>query len=182
MQLGEVFAIELERVGGKAYLVADLEEARKTLQQIGRETGAGASVRWATPLAEALEPQATVIDATLPRQQARTLCLSASIGITEADHALADSGTLVLESGGGRSRMVSLLPPVHVALLPESRILENLGALVDRYKDGDGLLRLAAMSCLSFITGPSRTADIEQTLTVGVHGPQAVHVLVVRSL
>jgi L-lactate dehydrogenase complex protein LldG len=96
------------------------------------------------------------------------------IGITGADYGLAATGTLVLLSGPEQDRVLSLLPPVHVAILPEDRLVVDLHALFERIRPE------ALPSALLLITGPSRTADIEQTLTPGVHGPGIVHVVLVR--
>ncbi|MBI4672362.1 MAG: lactate utilization protein [Chloroflexi bacterium] len=99
----------------------------------------------------------------------------ATAGITSAYGALADSGSLVLLAGPTRSRLASLLPPTHIALLPASRLYADMAALFAAHPD---LTRDA--SNLVFVTGPSRTADIELTLTRGVHGPKYLHVLVLE--
>jgi hypothetical protein len=96
---------------------------------------------------------------------------AAGCGITLADHAIAESGTLVLASGPGRPRATSLLPPHHVAILSEDRIVPTLFELMPRLQ--------GAPSALAFITGPSRTADIELTPVRGAHGPVAVTVFLV---
>lgn len=96
----------------------------------------------------------------------------AVVGITGAHAALADTGTVVLVHGEGRPRLASLLPPVHIALVGVDRLHATLGALWAREPD---MLRQAANVVL--VTGPSRTADIEMTLTRGVHGPRFVHVV-----
>ena len=98
----------------------------------------------------------------------------AIVGITGAHAALADTGSIALVHGPGRPRLVSLLPPVHVALVPVSRLQATLGSLL---RDEPDLLRQGAN--VVFVTGPSRTADIEMTLTRGVHGPRFVHVVFV---
>jgi len=94
------------------------------------------------------------------------------LGITGADAGLADGGALVLASGPGRGRLASLLPPVHVAILSASKLIPSLPALLAARPDlvGRGSNFVA-------IAGPSRTADIEMTLTHGVHGPKHVHVI-----
>lgn len=98
--------------------------------------------------------------------------LAASAGVTSAQYALAETGTLVLQSGDEQHRLISLLPPVHVCVLSPKAILTNLESLCA----DDGLAE--AMPCvLTLVTGPSRTADIEQTLTVGMHGPGELHIL-----
>jgi L-lactate dehydrogenase complex protein LldG len=98
---------------------------------------------------------------------------SCSVGLTSAVAALADTGSIVLESGPGRSRLASLLPPVHIALVPADRICASLASWLST-RDTATL-----PSNLIVVTGPSRTADIEQTLTRGVHGPKALHIVVV---
>jgi L-lactate utilization protein LutC len=103
-----------------------------------------------------------------------TECSRADVGITGADYALADTGTLVLLSGAEESRLVSLLPPKHVAVLPVSRLIDSLDELFVRVP-----LPADATSSMVFITGPSRTADIEQILVRGVHGPGDVTVVLV---
>jgi len=98
----------------------------------------------------------------------------AAVGITSADYALADTGSLVMLSSREEARMISLLPPVHVAVVPRSRILSGLDELFSILPcPGE------ATSSMVLITGPSRTADIEQILVRGVHGPGEIHVLVV---
>lgn len=97
----------------------------------------------------------------------------AEVGITVADYGLAETGTLVLLAAPERPRSGSLLPPVHVAVLPEDRVL---GDLFDLWEWVDDL-----PSALTLVTGPSRSADIEMSLAVGVHGPGTVHVVLVSA-
>jgi L-lactate dehydrogenase complex protein LldG len=110
----------------------------------------------------------------LQEPELRTACATADIGITSADYALADTGTLVMLSSQSEARMVSLLPPVHIAVVPRDRILTGLDELFT-------ILPHPAeqTSSMVLITGPSRTADIEQFLIRGVHGPGEIHVIVV---
>lgn len=126
----------------------------------------------AKPAAASVEGGAS---ASLMGQYKRTL-IEASIGITCADYALADTGTLVLVSGGEQHRMISMLPPVHVCLLSPDHILESLTQLLVLMR-GDFQSRAMSAQAMTCITGPSRTADIEQTITLGVHGPRSLHVL-----
>jgi L-lactate dehydrogenase complex protein LldG len=97
-----------------------------------------------------------------------------TLGITGADAALADAGAIVVVAGPGRGRLVSVLPPVHVAIVSRQQLVANLGTLLQRRP---GLLDEA--SNIVIIAGPSRTADIEMTLSHGVHGPKHVHVVLV---
>ncbi|MCS7234720.1 MAG: lactate utilization protein [Armatimonadota bacterium] len=97
----------------------------------------------------------------------------AEVGVAGADYAVAESATLVVLARPERPRSASLLPPVHVAVLPEDRVLADLFELVERVGDLPTAVVLAS--------GPSRSADIEMSLAVGVHGPGTVHVVLVSA-
>jgi L-lactate dehydrogenase complex protein LldG len=98
------------------------------------------------------------------------------VGVSNAQAGIAETGTLVLDSACERHRLVSLVPPVHIAIVNASAIVETLGeALTWLQKDKE------ISPAITFITGPSRTADIELTLTIGVHGPQELYVIVNES-
>lgn len=108
------------------------------------------------------------------REELRELCATVDIGITSADYALADTGTLVMLSSPQEARMISLLPPAHIAVVPRARILTGLDELFALLPNP-----AESTSSLVLITGPSRTADIEQILVRGVHGPGVLSVVVV---
>lgn len=106
----------------------------------------------------------------------------ADLGLTGADLAIAETGSLVLASGRGKGRGVSLLPPCHVALFGRDQLvssLEEAGVLLEAWQAAPGP---GTGANVVLITGPSRTADIELTLTRGVHGPREVHAVFVDSL
>jgi L-lactate dehydrogenase complex protein LldF len=100
----------------------------------------------------------------------------AEAGLTAAVAGLADAGTLVLPSGRGRSQLASLLPPTHLAVLREADLHDSL----ETWLPGDGARWIESASSVVLVTGPSRTADIELTLTVGVHGPGRVVLFLVE--
>jgi L-lactate dehydrogenase complex protein LldG len=108
------------------------------------------------------------------REELRALCATVDVGITSADYALADTGTLVMLSSPQEARMISLLPPAHIAVVPRARILTGLDELFSLLPNP-----AESTSSLVLITGPSRTADIEQILVRGVHGPGVLAVVVV---
>jgi L-lactate dehydrogenase complex protein LldF len=93
------------------------------------------------------------------------------LGLTGAWAGIAESGTLLLPSGQGRPQSVSLLPEIHLAVLETGNLVANLAELDIR--------KLGEVSSLSLVSGPSRTADIEMTLTIGVHGPGQLIVFVI---
>jgi len=94
----------------------------------------------------------------------REASAAAKVGISQFDWAIAGTGTLVQDATAVEKRLVSSLPPIHVAVIGTERILEDMGSVLQR-------LRPDQVNNISFITGPSRTADIERVLTIGVHGP-----------
>ena len=100
----------------------------------------------------------------------REACAGADIGISSAAAALAETGTLVLHSGPERSRLATLLPPIHVAIVPQERLVTDLFAWQVSQAD-------ALPSNITLVSGPSKTADIEQTLAVGMHGPKRLVVI-----
>lgn len=101
------------------------------------------------------------------------------IGITGCDWAIAETGSIVLQSGSGHPRLHSLLPETHLALIPEKNILPHISSLgpeLERVlKQGED----ASPSCVNIITGPSRSADIALTLIKGVHGPRDVFAIII---
>ena len=109
----------------------------------------------------------------------RTHAATLSVGLTGVDAAFAGTGSFVLVPGSGKSRAASLLPLHHIALVPMSKIHATFESWLAGLRDEeklDCLVREHAQ--LAFITGPSKSADIELNLTLGVHGPRDVHAMV----
>lgn len=174
----ERFVAEARAVGTEVYTVAHADAAADVVVAIARATpGARYMVTWPAALAATVahaagarlpEGRLTVLDGATP---AATVA-EADIGVTEADCLVAASGTLVLRAAG-RHRGASLLPPIHVAVAPIERLVPDLGAALRWVRSGAPPVE----SCVTLITGPSRTADIEKKLVLGVHGPCALHVI-----
>jgi L-lactate dehydrogenase complex protein LldG len=95
------------------------------------------------------------------------------VGISRVQAGIAETGTLLLDSSRERHRLVSLVPPVHIAILYESQIVRTLAEALALLSQTEQLTSVATL-----VTGPSRTADIELTLAIGVHGPQELYVIV----
>jgi L-lactate dehydrogenase complex protein LldG len=94
------------------------------------------------------------------------------VGLTGASAGIAETGTIILPGGTGRSLSASLLPDTHIAILEAKDIYAHLS-------DAINLPEISNSPSAVFISGPSRTADIEMTLTIGVHGPGEIFVLCV---
>jgi L-lactate dehydrogenase complex protein LldG len=145
-------------------------------------------MRWSDPILDALGLEgrlsAEIAIKSVPvadsfsqfeREEFRREVIASYIGITTAEYLLADTASLVLLGGRGRARSVSLVPSIHIAVVPRSRMLASYRQM---------LSLLSAMdlpSNVSIITGPSKTADIEATLVHGAHGPREMHLFVVAS-
>jgi L-lactate dehydrogenase complex protein LldG len=176
----EIFRKNLEMVGGHCIVVRDETSMARSLTQIlaGLQSASQPARRIAlsdSPLVSRLLNDTTIeFDDLTISPDAKEL-FGYDVGICTAQAAIAETGTLVLESDLERNRLVSLLPPVHIAIVKARDICRTLGdALRDLRREGQpGMSR-----AITFITGPSRTADIELTLTIGVHGPKELYVIV----
>ena len=158
-QLETDFITNFKMVSGEVHVLEKKEKLKDRINHIIKQSGDGPVCCWNTKLLESLE------------LTCESEIANADIGITEADFAIADTGTLVLLSDSSKPRLVSALPPVHIAILDRTNIVPDIHSLFLRITD--------SCSCISFITGPSRTADIELNLTLGVHGPGKVSVIMV---
>lgn len=167
------FCKRVEALGGQTHRATSPRDARDYVAAVlaGRDAIASNA-----PILEecGIRGLAGVESSVTDREQLRSRCASAACGITGADYALAETGTLVLLSSAEEARMISLLPPVHIAIVQRDRLLTGLDELLT-------ILPQPAdeTSSMVLITGPSRTADIEQILVRGVHGPGDIHVVVV---
>jgi len=99
-----------------------------------------------------------------------------AVGVTGAFAAIAETGTLVLASGPDTPATASLLPETHVAIVRADRVVPHMEDAFALARDAFGELPRA----INFVSGPSRTADIDQTIVLGVHGPGRVHIIVLR--
>jgi L-lactate dehydrogenase complex protein LldG len=100
------------------------------------------------------------------------------IGITAADYCVAESATLVMRTGSGQARSVSLVPTIHVAVIALGQIVADFKELYASLRWGDNGGPFDLTTCLTFVSGPSKTADIEATMVDGAHGPREVYLIV----
>ena len=102
---------------------------------------------------------------------------SVKVGLTGADAALAATGSLVLLTGKGKPRLVSLLPPVHIAVITRQQIIPDLESLMTEFREKKPDV-FQQNSSIMIISGPSRTADIAMQLILGMHGPRELHIII----
>jgi L-lactate dehydrogenase complex protein LldG len=183
--LVERFSAALTAIAGRVHRTPDDRAAITTLVTLCRERGVSRVLSWdphwiaVDGLPAAMAAAGIHLDlGMVPRGDTRAMRLAAleslQIGLTGSLAGIAESGTVAVVSGPGRSRLASLLPPVHIAVLRAERLCSTLEGFYAAHPDVAD-----AGSNLVLITGPSRTADIEMTLTRGVHGPGEVHVVLV---
>jgi L-lactate dehydrogenase complex protein LldG len=113
---------------------------------------------------------------SLIRENLRDYPGGIDMGVTLMDYGIADTGTLVLDSRSEETRLSTMLSEIHVAILDTSKIRETSLAMTEELK---GVVRDPG-SYMAFITGASRTADIERVLAMGVHGPLELHIMLVE--
>jgi L-lactate utilization protein LutC len=145
----EVFKRNLEAVDGHCVVVESESEVEEAVKRITEGK--------------------IIAAANLGREE----LFKSDVGVTSAQAGIAETGTLVLDSSMERNRLVSLVPPIHIAILDASRIYRTLGETLAALQSGEEI-----SPAITFITGPSRTADIELTLAIGVHGPQQLYVII----
>jgi len=126
----------------------------------------------------------TFTETDLPDQEARSRrqreITESFVGITSADFCLAETATLVLRTRPGQPRSVSLVPSIHVAVITGDQIIADLKELYALLRWDPGQQDEGLTDCLSLITGPSKTADIEATLVHGAHGPRELHLFICK--
>ena len=173
------FCAELAAAGGKSYVVSRPEEALALVLRIIEDKKARNILL--APVFPGLDLPAklrghglevTCID-DLTAGNCREPFFQADLGITGATHLVAETGSVVLAAAPREPRSVSLLPPVHLVLAHSRQILPDFFDLFALYQNRGQSLP----SCLTVITGPSKTGDIELKLVTGVHGPGEVHVI-----
>jgi L-lactate dehydrogenase complex protein LldG len=187
------FEEELQKVSGCPHRAATADELANILREIVGSPGAlpGGVVLTRNPLLTRLGleqnlrawgfstsvwAEAEAADSAAYRQA----CFAAPVGISGVDWALAETGSLVLTSSTEGSQLATLAPPTHVALYRRAQLLESLDDVLEQLPLPGGAEGARAGRSVVFVTGVSRTADIEQILIKGVHGPRVLHAVLVE--
>jgi L-lactate utilization protein LutC len=168
------FRTGLEAVGGRCLFAGNKSEAAAAVQQIIAQSKARRVALSDSPLIKQIVNDVDADVVWLERAPAGEL-FDCEIGISGAQRAIAETSTLVIETDAEFNRLCSLVPPIHIAIIEADRIQATLGDVLRSLNQSgkDSLSR-----AITFITGPSRTSDIELTLAIGVHGPQELHVVI----
>lgn len=171
LDLVELFVRSVGQVAGTAERIATDDVPAASLERLVEEHGIRSAVVSAEPEAAGVGDVLAGLGVSVA-PYSREAGAAADLGVTAAVAGIAATGSVVVDSGVAGGRGASLLPRVHLCVLPAGRIVPAPGDLFRRRRPDP------MPSALVVITGPSRTGDIEQILTLGVHGPTAVHVIV----
>jgi L-lactate utilization protein LutC len=173
------FAAELAAAGGSCRVVADRAAAAEAVLDVVRARAARRAFVGTGPVLDPLEMArrlremgVSVSDTSAGREE----LFAADVGVSGVDYLVAETGSVVVLTAPGQPRLLSLLPPVHVAVADRSQLLPDL---FDLFEGRASAGRQSLPACLSVITGPSKTGDIELRLVTGVHGPGEVHVVLI---
>jgi L-lactate dehydrogenase complex protein LldG len=185
--LAQRFVEEVTAVGGQTFVVGSVDGARAKLGELLSEAKAASAVCWQHELLERVGLKGVLVDLKvegfdfdrlvgLTAEERRQKLLACDLGITGCDCAIAETGTLMMCAGPGQERLASLIAPMHIAVVERRQIVADL---IDAFR----LLHERGLEALpsnaTFITGPSKTGDIELQLTTGVHGPGVWQVIVI---
>ena len=174
----DLFQAKAQAVSAEVHRFAGAAEARQfvleTVVREGVEPEPGKRAVWcAGPLLGPLDEARLVREVPgLTFDVTRAAAAQSRVGVSEFDWAIADTGTLAQDATDPRRRLPSMLTETHVAVFPTSALVPDLATLF-------GKLDPRQTPYLTFVTGPSLTADIERVLTIGVHGPQRLVVVAV---
>jgi L-lactate dehydrogenase complex protein LldG len=177
VSLIERFRENLISIGGNCRIVSDEQEAAREIQAVIDDQKASVIAVSDSPLVNKVCGLLKTNQILLKKATAAEL-FESDLGITGAQWAIAETGTLLLESDREFNRLASLVPPIHVAVLEGGFIRQTLGEILELVNE-NGAENLSRT--VTFITGPSRTSDIELTLAIGVHGPAELHVIIIEN-
>lgn len=176
----EQFKARAEGVSAEVFRFATKDETVSWLLEFLRREGLAdtpqTTALWAeSTFLEGLDRDALRGVAGLKFEVTRELAAEARFGISQMEWALADTGSLVQDSTAVEQRLVSSLSTIHIALVPTNGILPDMPTLLS-------IVNPKESAYIAMITGPSRTADIERVLTIGVHGPERLVIVFVDEL
>jgi L-lactate dehydrogenase complex protein LldG len=175
-ELAEMFRENLVSIGGNCAITDNRKQAAGLIREVIGNSNAKKIAVSDSVLAHDITSGLKSIE--IVENAGKEELFSCDVGITGAQWGIAETGTLVLESGKERNRLASLVPPIHIALLEAKNIRQRMSEILTLVSDGE---RSGDQSrAVTFITGPSRTSDIELTLAIGVHGPAELHVFIIN--
>lgn len=197
-ELLELFMVQAESAHIKVTTVGDISQAGIGIRELVGKTepewgGEKSVIAWHHPLIDQLDLQETLAQDEVhvfttrgshqppwgEREKIRTKLIQSYMGITTADFCVAQSATLMMRTRPNQPRAVSLVPSIHVVIIKIDQIIESLKELYFRLKWDPKEREQGLTNCMTLISGPSKTADIELEMVFGAHGPRELHVYVI---
>jgi L-lactate dehydrogenase complex protein LldG len=192
-ELTDRMAEAASTIGWKVHRVANPEDAADVVANICEQKGAKSVLRSTHDVLGEINVDAAVTSTgailsvtehsgdnnETMISESKSEAFATDIGITGVDYAIAETGTVVLHPRSGLSRLVSLAPPTHIAVLRPAEILDSLDELFAMERNDHMSGNLAGS--MNLISGPSKTADIEGTTVTGIHGPLEVHLIILEN-
>lgn len=181
----ERFAQELVAAGGAFHRASDVAAARRLVAGLVQASAARKVLVGRGKVLDAVDPSAVLAEQdvqvlrTDSAEATRDALFAVDVGISGVAYLIAETGSVVAATAPAEPRSLTLLPPVHIAVAGRSQILPDLFDLFARFNSSPGP---GLPSCLTIITGPSKTGDIELRLVTGVHGPGELHVVLIDSV
>ncbi|RIX50004.1 lactate utilization protein C [Paenibacillus nanensis] len=176
-----LFMDNWKKAGGHAVQLRTMEEAKRFIVQLSKDLSAKQLLIQNQEELHAMELDRSLNGAEVSvwhQQQGLSVAAGADIGVVVVDYAAAYTGSIIVTSSPDKGRSVSLLPTVMIAIIPAERLYTRVGQVLAHF---NGSIREQMPAGIHFISGPSRSADIENDLTIGVHGPGIVYALVVTN-
>ena len=183
-ELVERFTQEATAVRAQVHRVDDNHQLIEKIvgicrDQIGEVAISGAELFRKTDLPGELTARgfSTFIGEQADHEEMVARLAKCGVGVTAADFAIAETGTIVLSSDEPNALLVSLLPPVHIAVVRSEQMIATIDEAI-RKTGSEQMARANPTRSVTLITGPSRTSDVELVLSIGVHGPKELHVII----
>lgn len=168
------FIEEVEAVSGRVHRLANIDSAARQLESLIRAEKTESLAVSRHPLARAVSSRVLGRHLVIDPEDNRDAIADADMGLTGVRLAIAEHGTLMLAPEDDHGRLAALLPPHHVAVMAESELVGTLAEAIEHLESGP------QPATITFVSGPSRTADIEQTLVIGIHGPAILDILLIE--
>ena len=169
------FIEEVEAVSGRVHRVADIDSGARQLETLIRASKTESLVVSRDSMARAVSTRVMGRHRIIDPEDDRDAIAKANMGLTGVRLAIAEHGTLMLAPEDDHGRLAALLPPHHVAVVRESELVGTLAEAIGQLESEP------QPATITFVSGPSRTADIEQTLVIGIHGPALLDILLIEN-
>jgi len=167
---------ECAAVSTNLHPVRNIDDAARIVDRMLNENGVSRLVITEDPIVQAISSRVIGRHEVVPSSSERSLIEQADMGITTVRLAIAEHGTFVMIPDDDHGRLASLLPPHHLIVMSQDRLVGTLSEALQFIEDDEG----GIPENVTFISGPSRTADIEQTLVTGIHGPAKLDVVLIE--